>query len=233
MTVAYGQFIAGDWLKPSNAVANVNPSNIGDTVGEFAHGGAAEVDAAVAAAKAAFPAWSRTAPYDRGNYLKKVALELEARRDELARQLAREEGKTLAEATGELLRAAQVFDYYGAEAVRIGGEFLAGLRQGVTTEVTRDPVGVVAAITPWNFPIFLPAGKIAAALAYGNCVVFKPSEVVPASAVALVEISGAFGPAVRGGQSGDGRWPDRGPSSDRTPRRRRGHLHRFGADLDA
>lgn len=183
-----GHFIGGRWLDASNASPNINPSNVADIVGEYALGSSADVDAAVTAAKAAFAGWSRRSPFERSVVLKKTAIELEARSQELGRQLAREEGKTLPEAVGEVMRSAQIFEYYAGEAVRIDGEFIAGLRPGVTVEIIREPVGVIGVITPWNFPIFLPAAKIAAALAYGNCVVFKPAELVPASACALVEV---------------------------------------------
>jgi acyl-CoA reductase-like NAD-dependent aldehyde dehydrogenase len=185
---AVGNYIAGEWIAPSNAAANISPSNLSDTVGEFAEGDAGDVDAAVAAARAAFPAWSRSVPYQRGVILRKVAAELDARRDDLGRLLAREEGKTLPEAIGEVIRAAQIFDYFSAETVRIAGDTLAALRADVTVEITLEPIGVIGVITPWNFPLAIPAWKIAAALAYGNCVVFKPSELVPASACELVRI---------------------------------------------
>lgn len=186
MATVCGNFIGGSWTTPQGGIPNINPSNLADVVGEFGEGGAADVDAAVDAAKAAFPAWSRMVPYQRGLILKAVALDLEARKAELGRLLAREEGKTLAEATGEVVRAAQVFDFFAAETVRINGETLAALRADVSVEITLEPIGVVGVITPWNFPLAIPAWKIAAALAYGNCVVFKPSELVPASARELV-----------------------------------------------
>ena len=188
MTQAFGNYIGGSWVAPTDVVTNINPSNLADTVGEFARGSVAEVDNAVAAAKAAFPAWSRTVPYHRGQILKKVAAELEARTQELGVLLAREEGKILPEAVGEVARAAQIFDFFAAETVRIGGEMLASVRPAVTIEVTREPIGVIGIITPWNLPIGIPAWKIAAALAYGNCVVFKPADLVPASAHALTDI---------------------------------------------
>jgi alpha-ketoglutaric semialdehyde dehydrogenase len=187
-TQAFGNFIGGSWLAPAEVVPNINPSNLDDVIGEFARGTAADVDNAVAAAKATFPAWSRTVPYERGRILKRVAIELEARVAELGKLLSREEGKTLPEAVGEVARASQVFDYFAAEAVRIGGELLAGLRAEVTVEMTREPIGVIGVITPWNLPIGIPAWKIAAALACGNCVVFKPADLVPASARALTDI---------------------------------------------
>ncbi len=189
MTIqSYGQFIGGQWRQPTEVRPNVNPSDIADIVGHYADGTARDVDAAVAAALAAFPSWSHTAPYARATVLKTAAAEIDARRDELGSLLAREEGKTLPEATGEVVRAAQILDYFSAEAVRINGEILSALRPDVSIEVTREPLGVIGVITPWNFPIAIPAWKIASALAFGNCVVFKPAELVPACGHALVDI---------------------------------------------
>ena len=186
--MAYGNYIGGDWLAATDAAPNINPSNVADTVGDYARGSAGDVDDAVLAATAAFPAWSRSIPYERGAILRKAAAELFARKDELGHLLAREEGKTLAEAIGEVNRAAETFEFYAAETLRIAGELIASLRPNVTAEITREPIGIVGVITPWNFPIAIPAWKIAAALAYGNCVVFKPADLVPASAHALTEI---------------------------------------------
>jgi acyl-CoA reductase-like NAD-dependent aldehyde dehydrogenase len=188
MTAPFRNFIAGEWVAVSDAAPNVNPSNVADMVGDFARGGAAEVDAAVAAAKAAFPAWSRTVPYARHEILKKVAAEIFARKEELGRLLSREEGKTLPEGIGEVTRAGQIFEFFAAETLRLAGETLPSVRPGIGVEVTREPLGIIGLITPWNFPIAIPAWKIAPALCYGNCVVFKPAELVPGSAHALAEI---------------------------------------------
>lgn len=188
MTAPFRNLIAGEWVGGSEAAPNLNPSNVADVVGDYARGGAADVDAAVAAAKAAFPAWSRTVPYARHEILKKAAAEVFARKEELGRLLAREEGKTLPEGIGEVTRAAQILEFFAAETIRIAGETLPSVRPGVGVEVTREPIGIVGMITPWNFPIAIPAWKIAPALAYGNCVVFKPAELVPGSAWALVDI---------------------------------------------
>jgi aldehyde dehydrogenase (NAD+) len=188
MTAQFGNFIGGAWTAPTAVVPNINPSNLDDIVGEYAQGNEQDVDAAVAVAKSAFAAWSRSIPFDRGNILKRAAAEIFARTEELARLLAREEGKTLAEARGEVTRSAQVIDYFSGETLRINGELLASLRPDVVAEITREPLGVVGIITPWNFPMLIPAWKIASALAFGNCVVFKPAELVPASAYCLVDI---------------------------------------------
>ena len=167
---------------------NINPSDTTEVVGEFAQGTASDVADAVAAARAAFPAWSRTSPMERHGILMRASTEVAARTEELATLLAREEGKTLADARGEVGRAAQILSFFSAEAVRLMGETGPSIRPGVTVEITREPVGVIGIITPWNFPIAIPAWKIAPALAYGNCVVFKPADLVPACAWALADI---------------------------------------------
>ena len=120
--------------------------------------------------------------------LKRIGDEILARKDEIGRLLAREEGKTLAEGIGETVRAGQIFLFFSGEALRMAGEKLASVRPGIDVEITREPLGVIGLITPWNFPIAIPAWKIAPALAYGNCVVLKPAELVPATAHALAEI---------------------------------------------
>ena len=188
MNGIHKNYIAGEWVEGEDATRNVNPSDTTDIVGLYAQANAAQVDAAVVAARAAFPAWSRTTPQERHDVLSRVSGEVAARRDELGRLLAREEGKTLPEAIGEVGRAAQIFDFFAGEAVRIQGEKFASVRPGVDVEVTREPVGVVGIITPWNYPIAIPAWKIAPALCYGDCVVFKPADLAPGSAHALAQI---------------------------------------------
>lgn len=180
--------IDGEWVLGTSAAPNINPSDLSEVVGTFAMGDAADIDRAVAAAARAFPRWSRSIPYERQAILQNIAQEILARREELGTLLAREEGKTLPEAIGEVTRAAQIFDFFAAEATRLAGERLPSTRPGIGIEITREPVGVFALITPWNFPIAIPAWKIAPALAFGNCVVLKPSELVPASAHALAGI---------------------------------------------
>ena len=179
--------IDGDWVG-GEAAANVNPANLADIVGEYARGTAEDARRAVAAAKAAFPAWSRSGPLQRHEVLKKAAAEILARKDELGRLLSREEGKTLAEGVGETVRAAQIFEFFAGETLRLTGELVPSVRPGVGVEITREPVGVVGIITPWNFPIAIPAWKIAPALAYGNTVVVKPADLVPGCTWALVDI---------------------------------------------
>jgi alpha-ketoglutaric semialdehyde dehydrogenase len=179
--------IAGEWTG-ADPIANINPSDTNEVVGEYARGTAEDMKAAIAAAKAAFPAWSRSGILERHAILKKTSDEILARKDELGALLSREEGKTLPEGTGEVIRAAQIFDFFAGETLRLTGEVVPSARPGIGVEITRDPLGVIGIITPWNFPIAIPAWKIAPALAYGNTVVFKPAELVPGSAWAIVDI---------------------------------------------
>jgi aldehyde dehydrogenase (NAD+) len=164
-----------------------NPSNLDDVVGHFAQADKAQAEAAVAAARQAFPAWSMSSIQQRFDILDAVGSELLARRDELGTLLSREEGKTRPEGIGEVVRAGQIFKYFAAECVRLTGDRLQSVRPGIDVEITRQPVGVIALITPWNFPIAIPAWKIAPALAYGNTVVFKPAELAPACAWMLAD----------------------------------------------
>jgi alpha-ketoglutaric semialdehyde dehydrogenase len=188
MSQSFPLLIGGEAVVATNATANLNPSNTNDTIGEFASGTKADLERAVAAAKAAFPAWSRSTPQERHDVLKKAGDEVIARKDELGRILSREEGKTLPEGIGEATRAGQILDFYAGEALRLNGEIVNSVRPGVGVEVTREPIGIVGMITPWNFPIAIPAWKIAPALAYGNTAVIKPADLVPHSAWALVDI---------------------------------------------
>jgi len=181
-------YIAGEWLRAAEASPNINPSNTNDVVGEYARASAAEAERAIAAAHEAFPAWSRSSIQTRHDILKAIGDEIHVRKDDLGRLLSREEGKTLPEGIGEVARAGQIFQFFAGECLRMAGEKLPSVRPSVDVEITREPVGVIGLITPWNFPIAIPAWKIAPALAYGNTVVFKPAELVPGSAHALAEI---------------------------------------------
>lgn len=188
MTEHFKNLIAGEWVEGASVSKNINPSDTKDVVGEYARASKAQADQAIAAAKAAFPAWSRTTPQERYEILKKASDEILARKDELGKLLSREEGKTLPEGIGEATRAGQIFAFFAGEALRLLGETVPSIRPGVGVEMTREAVGVVGMITPWNFPIAIPAWKIAPALAYGNTIVFKPADLVPGSAWALVDI---------------------------------------------
>jgi alpha-ketoglutaric semialdehyde dehydrogenase len=189
----FRNYIAGEWLEGSAWTANRNPSDLSDVIGEYAQADAQQTNTAVAAAKRAFETWSVGSIQDRANILDKVGSDILARKDELGRLLAREEGKTLPEGIGETVRAGHIFKFFAGEALRLYGEKVPSVRPGVDVEITREPIGVVGLITPWNFPIAIPAWKIAPALAYGNTVVFKPAQWTPGCAWVLAEILAAAG----------------------------------------
>ena len=184
----FANLIGGEWVRHGETAADINPSDTRDVIGEYFKATAPDVAQATAAARNAFRVWSRTTAQMRADALHKAAAELLARREELGEQLAREEGKTRAEGIGEVLRAGQVVQFFAGEAIRLSGERLPAVRPGVDIDITREPLGVIGVITPWNFPIAIAAWKIAPALAFGNTVVFKPSELTPASAWSLVDI---------------------------------------------
>ncbi len=187
MAELHKNLINGEWVG-SDGVENINPSNIAEVVGVYARATAEETKQAIAAAKAAFPAWSRSGILERHAILSKTSQEILARKVELGELLSREEGKTLHEGIGEVTRAAQIFDFFAGEVLRLSGEVLPSVRPGVGVEITREPIGVIGIITPWNFPIAIPAWKMAPALAYGNTVVIKPADLVPGSTWAIVDI---------------------------------------------
>lgn len=185
--MTFNNLIAGEWVG-GNASENRSPSDTNDVVGLYAQGTPDDMRAAIAAAKGAFPAWSRSGILERHAILKKTGDEILARKEELGTLLAREEGKTLPEAIGETIRAAQIFDFFAGECLRLAGESLPSVRPGIGVEITREPIGPIGLITPWNFPIAIPAWKIAPALCYGNTVVLKPAELVPGCAWAIADI---------------------------------------------
>jgi aldehyde dehydrogenase (NAD+) len=187
MTELHQNLINGEWVGADGA-ENINPSNTNEVIGLYARATQQDTLNAIAAAKAAFPAWSRSGIMQRWEILSKTAHEILARKAELGQLLSREEGKTLAEGIGEATRAGHIFEFFAGEVLRLTGETLPSARPGVGVELTREPMGVVGIITPWNFPIAIPAWKIAPALAYGNTVVFKPADLVPGSSWAIVDI---------------------------------------------
>jgi len=187
-TVPFRNFIAGEWVAGATATVNRNPSDLGDVIGEYAQADAAQARAGIAAAKQAFAAWAGGNIQERANILDRAGNEILARKDELGRLLSREEGKTLPEGVGEAMRAGNIFKFFAGEALRLTGEKVPSVRPGVDVEITREPLGVIGIITPWNFPIAIPAWKIAPALAYGNTVVMKPADLVPGCAWAIAEI---------------------------------------------
>lgn len=188
MSQRFQSYIDGQWIAGSGSASDENPSDLDRPVGEYGQADAALTSQAVEVAGAAAPKWALSTPQQRADILDAVGSEILARKEELGRLLAMEEGKTLPESIGEAARAGQIFKFFAGEALRIPGEKLASTRPGVDVEITREPVGVVGIIAPWNFPLAIPAWKIAPALAYGNTVVFKPAEIVPGCAWALAEI---------------------------------------------
>ncbi len=188
MTRILSHYIGGKFTGQGDALSSINPSDRDELVARFPDGGAADVDAAVAAANDAQPGWAAASPELRSDLLEKVAAALFARAADLGELLAREEGKTRAEGMGETLRAARIFRYFAGEALRRHGQTLESTRPGLDAATYREAVGVIGLITPWNFPIAIPAWKAAPALAFGNTVVLKPANITPAMAFALAEI---------------------------------------------
>ena len=181
-------YIGGKWVGGAAEVASVNPSDVADIVGRFAQADLAQMNLAVAAAQEAQRQWAKTGLEKRQTMLAAVGDELKKRAAELGELLAREEGKPRAEGVGEVFRAGQFFDYYAAETLRQLGENADSVRDGVEIDIRREPLGVVAVISPWNFPLAAASWKIAPALAFGNAVVWKPSNLTPAISTALAEI---------------------------------------------
>ncbi|MBY4675395.1 aldehyde dehydrogenase family protein [Marinobacterium arenosum] len=185
----FRNYIAGEWVEGNNgSVANISPADTSDLIGYYAQADKAQTEAAIAAAAKGQIEWAKSGLEQRYAVLMAIGDELIARKDELGAILAREEGKTLAEGVGETYRSGQFFHYYAAEVLRQMGETADSVRPGVEIETRREPVGVVGIITPWNFPTATGAWKIAPALAFGNAIVWKPANQVPASAWALTEI---------------------------------------------
>lgn len=184
----FQSYIDGQWITGSRAEPNINPSAPEEVIGVAYWATPSDVEAAFAAARRAQPAWMNALPGVKAQFLRTIGDELLNRADELGKLLSMEEGKTLREGIAEIRRSGDIFHYYAAECVRGAGEFLPGLRPGFTVTVSRDPLGVASLITAWNFPMMLPAMKVAAALAYGNTVVLKPSEFTPGCACALAQI---------------------------------------------
>ena len=181
-------FINGQWQSSDDVVANINPSDTRESIGEFAQASVSQVEEAIASAAQAQADWQKSGLEQRYNALMAIGAELMDRCAELGELLCREEGKTRPEGNGEVYRAGQFFTYYAAEVLRQMGEICESVRPGVEVQVSREPMGVIGIVTPWNFPTALPCWKIAPAIAYGNAVVWKPANLTPASAVALMEI---------------------------------------------
>lgn len=185
----YQNFIAGEWVaaKSGQTFKNFNPADNREFVAEYPLSSKEDAAAAIAAAKGALPAWAATTPPARGRILSKTSQLLEAHKAELADLLAREEGKTLAEATGEVQRAADIFRFFGGLSYTLGGSTIPHDLPGNLLFTRREPLGVVGLITPWNFPIAIPAWKMAPALVCGNAVVIKPASQAPALALEIAK----------------------------------------------
>lgn len=181
-------YIAGEWVAGETAIENRNPSDVTDIIGSYAQASTAQLDTAFDAARAAQKIWSRTGLEARQTILMQIGNALMARAEDLGELLSREEGKPRAEGRGEIYRAGQFFTYYAAEVLRQIGDNADSVRPDIEIDVRRDPVGVVAVVSPWNFPTATAVWKIAPALAFGNAIIWKPANLVPASAVALAEI---------------------------------------------
>jgi len=186
--IELSHWINGEKVTADRPSESLNPSDTRDLVARVPDGGVDEVNAAVAAAKVAFPAWSEASPEVRSDILDRAGTLVMERREQLGRLLSREEGKTLPEGIGETVRAGRILKYFAGEALRVHGQNLASVRPGVEIQTYRQAVGVFGLITPWNFPIAIPAWKAAPALAFGNTVVMKPAGPTPATAEALVAI---------------------------------------------
>lgn len=179
-------YIDGKW-QPGQAVFKVKNPATEEDLAEVAQSDAADVDAAVGAAKQAFSSWRRTTSFERADVLRKVGSIIDRREDELVAAITLEMGKTLAESRGEVQKLAQAFRFYAEEAVRVFGEIVPNDSNDVTSLVTYEPVGVVAAVTPWNYPLELIGWKLCAALGAGATIVVKPSEYSTVSAALLFE----------------------------------------------
>lgn len=181
-------FIGGEAVSGDPSEQSINPSDLEDTVAIYPKGSVADVDRAVKAARAALPGWAEASPEVRSDMLDRAGTLVMERAKDLGALLSREEGKTLAEGVGEVMRAARILKYFAGEALRRHGRTLDSTRPGIDAATYREPVGVFGLITPWNFPIAIPAWKAAPALAFGNTVVLKAATPTPAIAHALAAI---------------------------------------------
>jgi len=181
MTETYYNYIDGDWIESTteNTFSVRNPADLDDTVGRFQQSDAVDADRAIEAAVRAQPEWEQLPGPDRGSYLREIARHLDDSKTELAEALTREEGKTLPEATGEVQRAVDIFYYYAEKARDYNGQLRNASSPATNLSTRHEPLGTVALITPWNYPIAIPAWKLAPALATGNTVVFKPASQAP------------------------------------------------------
>ena len=186
----YRNYINGKWVEStsSRTATNVNPANTDDVLGTIRQATREEAKAAVDSAAETFPSWRATPAPTRGRIVARAARLMEEHKEELAQLLTREEGKTIAESRGELQRSINVADFCAGESRRMNGETIQSELPANFAYTLKQPLGVVACVTPWNFPVAIPVWKIAPALVAGNTVVFKPASLTPATAVRIVEI---------------------------------------------
>jgi aldehyde dehydrogenase (NAD+) len=181
-------YINGAWIEGEGEINNINPSDTNDLIDTYSNASSNQLNNAVSSAKVAQKKWEKVGIEKRANILNDIGSEIIKQSKEIGTLLSREEGKTLPEGIGEVVRSGQQFQYYAASALRQFGENIASTREGVSVEMTREPVGVCGIISPWNFPIAIAAWKAAPAMAFGNAVVLKPASQTPASAIALTKI---------------------------------------------
>ena len=188
----YLNFINGEWLaaQSGQTYQNTNPADTREIVAEYPLSQSADAVAAISAAQKAFPVWSAMTAVARGRVLSKASQLIEARKAQLAEALTREEGKTLAESAGEVQRTADIFRFFGGLSYTLGGQTIPHDLPGNLLYTLRQPLGVVALITPWNFPSAIPAWKMAPALVSGNAVVLKPASQAPGKVVLAVSRRG-------------------------------------------
>ncbi|MEW5978164.1 MAG: aldehyde dehydrogenase family protein [Acidobacteriota bacterium] len=189
MPQTYGNFVAGEWVNSSSGKTfdSTNPANIDDVVARYQSSTAEDVRNSFEVALKAQSSWASVPAPHRGTILMRAAELLEKRADSVAVEMTREEGKTLPEAKGEVARAVNIFRYFGGEGARLCGETVPSEREGVFAFTFRKPLGVVTLLTPWNFPIAIPAWKMAPALVAGNAVVIKPASLAPLCTIRLIE----------------------------------------------
>ena len=187
--LACGHFIAGRWeTSGDEQITRTNPADTGEVVARAPEGGAAEARRAVDTAAEAAAKWRKVIPPERGKIVLRAARLLEDRLEDVATLLTREQGKLLSESRAEVKRAIDIMEYAAGLGRRLGGQTLPAEAPGVFCYTLRQPIGPVALLTPWNFPVAIPCWKIAPALVCGDPVVFKPSPLTPATAVRVVEI---------------------------------------------
>src|SRR5713101_8243775 len=186
----YRNFIGGHWVESSSSrtVENINPANTDDVLGTIRQATREEARQAVESASEAFRGWRATPAPTRGRIVARAARLLEENKEELAQLLTREEGKTVAESRGELQRSINVAEFCAGESRRMNGETIQSELPLNFAYTIKQPLGVVACVTPWNFPVAIPVWKIAPALVAGNTVVFKPATLTPATGVHIVEL---------------------------------------------